>query len=347
MSDVARRVEELRERIRRHDYLYYVEARPEISDREYDELFAELVRLEQAHPELATPDSPSQRVGGEPLEGFEPVRHDPPMLSVDNTYGIDQLREFDARVARALAGREYAYLVEPKIDGVAASVTYEAGRLARVATRGDGRTGDDITENGKRIRAIPLSLRTQDAPPIPDVLDVRGEIYWPKADFAAFNADRAAAGRSTFANPRNGAAGTLKQLDPKAVAGRGLAFIAHGFGRVEPAPADRASELMELLRRWGVPVGRERRLCRTIEEAAEYIESWAARRYELDYETDGMVVKVDALDQRRALGSASRYPRWCIAYKYAAERAETVVREVGLFVGRLGTITPVAHLDPV
>ncbi len=352
MASDADRIQRLRDEIRRHDRLYYVQAAPEISDREYDKLMAELGELEARHPELVTADSPTQRVGGEPIEGFAKIAHPTPMLSINNTYTLDELREFDARVAKALGEAERKYTVEPKIDGVAVSLRYEGGSLVLAATRGDGRTGDDITANARTIRSIPLRLAGGGAAP-PEVLEVRGEVYWPRDEFARFNAARAEAGQETFANPRNGAAGTLKQLDPKAVAERGLAFIAHGFGQVrfggtgfKPVPT-LGSELMEALRRWGVPTSPHVRTCKTIDEACAVIDEWASRRYELAYEMDGMVVKVDSLAQRAELGATSKYPRWCIAYKYEAERAETVLREVSFQVGRLGTITPVAHFDPV
>lgn len=349
MASDAERIQQLRNEIRRHDYLYYVLARPEISDTQYDRLLRELRALEEKHPELLTPDSPTQRVGGEPVEGFESVAHAVAMLSIDNTYSLDELREFDKRVAKALGGADYEYLTEPKIDGVAASVRYEDGSLALVATRGDGWTGDDVTSNARTIRSIPLRLAPREggATAAPRIVEVRGEIYWPRDAFAAFNAKRAAAGEETFANPRNGAAGTLKQLDPRVPTERKLAFIAHGFGQVEPMPAERASALMEMLRGWGVPVSRHASLCKTIDEVCAVIDDWAARRYELAYEMDGMVVKVNSLAQRAALGATSKYPRWCIAYKYEAERAETVLRKATFQVGRLGTITPVAHFDPV
>jgi len=348
MASDADRIEQLRREIRRHDRLYYVQAAPEISDRTYDDLLAELTRLEAAHPDLVTDDSPTQRVGGEPIDGFAKAAHDPPMLSIDNTYNLDELRAFDARVKKTLAGQTYRYLTEPKIDGVAASVRYEAGRLVRVATRGDGRTGDDVTANARTIRSIPLSLAGDG---VPRVVEVRGEIYWPKDAFAAFNAARAAAGAETLANPRNGAAGTLKQLDPRVVAERKLAFIAHGFGRVDPpssaASAGCASDFMAAVGRWGVPVSAHARVCDSIDAVCDFVAEWAEQRHSLAYETDGLVVKVDRLDQRNALGATSRYPRWCIAYKYAAEQAQTVLRAVSFQVGRLGTITPVAHFDPV
>ncbi len=350
MTSEAERIERLRREIRRHDWLYYVEAEPEISDREYDALFDELKRLEAERPELVTPDSPTQRIGGKPIEGFDRVRHDPPMLSIDNTYNLDELREFDARVAKTLGDEPYRYIAEPKIDGVAASLRYENGALVLAATRGDGQTGDDITANARTIKSIPLRLaagRGSESEKIPRLLEVRGEIYWPKDAFAKFNAARAAGGEDTFANPRNGAAGTLKQLDPKVVAERSLAFIAHGFGAVEPEQCDSAFKFINLLKRWGVPASLHVCLCDSAGGVCDFIEDWAQKRYDLPYETDGVVAKVDSLAQRRLLGATSRYPRWCIAYKYAAERAQTVLRKVSFQVGRLGTITPVAHFNPV
>ena len=341
---IAEQAEALREEIRRHDHLYYVDARPEISDREYDRLLSELRALEEAHPELVTPDSPTQRVGGEPIEGFRTVPHAQAMLSINNTYNETELREFDARVAKALGETKYHYIVDPKIDGVAVSLRYESGALVLGATRGDGRRGDDITSNVRTIRSVPLRLHGEG---FPRVLEVRGEVYWPQKSFTEYNRKRAEGGLETFANPRNGAAGTLKQLDPKIVAERGLAFLAHGFGEISGPAVERAGDLMDRLASWGVPVSRFLRCCDDIGEANACIEEWLTRRSEVNYLTDGMVVKVDELALRDALGATSRHPRWCIAYKYEAERAETVIREVSFQVGRLGTITPVSRFDPV
>jgi len=344
MASAAKRIEELRREIRRHDRLYYVEAKPEISDREYDKLVKELEELEKKHPDLVTPDSPTQRVSGEPIEGFPTVTHAQPMLSVDNTYNRDELSEFDGRVRRSLGRAKFHYLVDPKIDGVAVSLRYEGGSLAQAASRGNGRQGDDITANARAIRSVPLALLGDD---IPQIVEVRGEIYWPRKQFQAFNEQRAQQGKETFANPRNGAAGTLKQLDPNVVAERKLAFLAHGMGEMSDRPASRASEVMDTFREWGVPVSDHIRVCDDLSDVGEVIDEWARKRHEWEYETDGAVVKVDELALRDELGATSKYPRWCIAYKYAAERAQTCLRSVDFQVGRLGTITPVAHFDPV
>lgn len=344
MSDAIERIEKLRDEIRRHDVLYYVQANPEISDRLYDQLMDELKALEGGHPELASLDSPTQRVGGAPIDGFVTVTHSLPMLSIDNTYNEEDLAEFDARARKVLGSVDYHYLVDPKIDGVAVSLRYESGLLVRAATRGDGRRGDDITENVRTIRSVPLRLVGEG---VPEVLEIRGEVYWPRKTFDAYNAARVSNGMDAFANPRNGAAGTLKQLDPKAVARRGLAFLAHGFGEMSERIADTAGETFEKLAQWGIPTGSFVKICKDIAEVRSVIVEWLEKRDTVDYETDGMVVKVDELDLREILGATSKYPRWCIAYKYEAERAETVLREVSFQVGRLGTITPVAHFEPV
>jgi DNA ligase (NAD+) len=347
----APRAEQLRQEIRRHDRLYYVEARPEISDRQYDQLMDELKAIEARRPELVTPDSPTQRVGGQPIEGFASVEHSQPMLSIDNTYNEQQVREFDARVRerlrKTLGRNEVTYLVDPKIDGVAVSLRYEHGRLTLAATRGDGRRGDDITNNARTIRAIPLTLEGKQGERLPDVIEVRGEVYWPRSEFNAHNAGRAAKGLEMFANPRNGAAGTLKQLDPKLVAERRLSFLAHGIGELSEPIATTAGGAMRKLASWGIPANPHWTLCKNIDEVLAAIADWLTRREQIDYETDGMVVKVDDLALREELGASSKYPRWCIAYKYEAQRAETVLRSVDFQVGRLGTITPVAHFDPV
>ncbi len=359
-------VAELREQIRRHDCLYYVEGRPAISDREYDRLFERLEGLEAEHPELITPDSPTQRVAGEPLEGFVHVAHARPMLSIDNTYNENELRDFDGRVAKGLGDQPYEYLVDPKVDGVSASLRYERGLLVLGATRGDGRTGDDITANIKTVRAVPLRLLGGGWP---DVLEVRGEVFWPREEFDAYNKKRVEQQLEPFANPRNATAGTLKSLDSGAIADRGLSFVAHGLGEVvgqdqsrdrdgvvlddqsrdrEGAVSfDTAVAVFEAFRNWGIPVSPHRRVCPAIDQVVQFIKTWDAERKDLGYETDGLVIKVNRLDQRDALGATSRYPRWCIAYKYAAEQAESVLKSVDFQVGKLGTITPRAVMEPM
>jgi DNA ligase (NAD+) len=341
---IAKRIDELRNEIRKHDHAYYVLGKPTITDRQYDKLLAELRELEEADPDLVTPDSPTQRVSETPIEGFEHVTHAVPMLSIDNTYDEAQLREFDARVAKGLGGEKYRYVVDPKIDGVAVSLFYEEGLFKQAATRGDGATGDDITANVRTIRSVPLRLTGKD---VPDVLEVRGEVVWPTDDFRKFNAKLEKEGEEPFANPRNATTGTLKQLDPRKVAGRGLMFVAHGFGRIEPLKAATDDGLFDNFKRWGIPTSPYRRVVDSIEEIIERLSEWDERRKKLPYETDGLVIKVDALDQRDALGATSRYPRWCIAYKFAAEQAESVLRQVDYQVGKLGTITPRAVMDPV
>jgi DNA ligase (NAD+) len=344
--DPAQRAARLREEIRRHDRLYFVEHAPEISDPAYDALVRELREIEAANPHLLTPDSPTQRVGEQPIAGFEHVRHSLPMLSVDNTYSPAELREFDARARKLAEGRRFEYLVDPKIDGVAVSLRYEDGVLVLGATRGDGEVGDDITQNLRTIRAIPLRLSGDNWP---RVVEVRGEAYWPRPAFERVNRERAAAGEEPFKNPRNATAGTLKQLDARNVAGRGLLFTCHGYGAIDPPPAgvSRQTELFERFRKWGLPTSPYARVCPTVEDAVAFVAEWDARRRELDFETDGLVIKVNELDVRDLLGSTSKSPRWCIAYKYAAEQARTRLLSVDFQVGKLGTITPVANLEPV
>lgn len=340
----SKRVERLRREIAHHDELYYNKAAPEISDREYDRLLEELIDLERAHPELITPDSPTQRVSGQPIEGFRHAPHSLPMLSIDNTYDEVQLREFDARVAKALGRKRYVYLVDPKVDGVAVSLRYEEGALALALTRGNGEVGDDVTHNIRTLRSVPLRLKGED---VPRLLEVRGEVYWPLKSFASFNEKRVSTGEEPFANPRNATAGTLKQLDPAQVRGRGLRFMAHGFGLVEPLEEDSYRTLMERCAAWGIPTNADQRLAENIEHVLEWINHWSEARRRLDYQMDGLVIKVDSLAQRARLGTTSRYPRWCIAYKFESERAATRLTGVSFQVGKFGTVTPVAELEPV
>ncbi|MCH9035070.1 MAG: NAD-dependent DNA ligase LigA, partial [Planctomycetes bacterium] len=345
MTDTAaKRMERLREQIRRHDHAYYVLGQPTISDQQYDELFSELKRLENEHPDLVTRDSPTQRVGEKPIAGFVHVTHAVPMLSVDNTYDEQQLRDFDQRVAKGLGESAYRYVVDPKIDGVAVALIYEDGVLTHAVTRGDGTTGDDITQNARTIKSIPLRLMGED---VPAVVEVRGEVVWPVAEFQRFNEMREKGGEATFANPRNATTGSLKQLDSKKLLGRGLQFVAHGFGRIEPLAADRDAELFEKFASWGVPVSPHRRVYDSIDEIAAALAEWDELRKTLPYETDGLVIKVDSFAQRDTLGATSRHPRWCIAYKFAAEQAESTLLAVDVQVGKGGTLTPRAVLEPV
>ena len=344
MDEASRRIQQLRAEIRKHDRLYYVQAKEVISDRQYDRLMAELKGLEADRPELITPDSPTRRVGGEPIDRFVSVTHARPMLSIDNTYSEADLREFHERVVKGLDGERFAYVVDPKIDGVAVSLRYEAGVLVLAATRGDGHTGDDVTANARTIRAIPLRLEGDG---VPDVVEVRGEVFWPRESFTEHNLRRVELGQEPFANPRNATAGTLKQLDARVVSGRGLSFLAHGFGELSDLPAATAGKLMKRLAKWGIPTSPDARACPDIEAAWVCIQRFRSRRYELPYGVDGVVIKVDSLDQRDRLGATSRYPRWCIAFKYSPEQAESTLVDVDLQVGRLGTITPVARLQPM
>jgi DNA ligase (NAD+) len=345
--NVQKRIDELREQIRHHDRKYYVEARPEISDQQYDALLDELKQLEQEHPELVTPDSPTQRVGGEPLEGFTTVTHALRMLSIDNTYNREDLLAWSGRVEKALGEEgagELSYVAEPKIDGVAVSLRYEGGRLVLGATRGDGRRGDDITQNVRTIRAIPLSLA---ASGYPDVLEVRGEIFMPAAEFQRLNSLRRKQGDEPFANPRNATAGTLKQLDSRNVAERRLDFIAHGRGEVSEEPFDSYRQFLKKIQAWGVPTNPLTRVCKSIDDVWAMIEEFEPRRAELPYGVDGMVIKVDRYDQQEQLGYTSRFPRWCIAYKYAAEQGITRLLHVDWQVGKTGKLTPRATMEPV
>ena len=343
-AGVVKRVRTLRQDLDRHNHLYYVEAKPAVSDREYDRLMAELAELEAAHPDLASPDSPTQRVGGEPIEGFASVTHTVAMMSIDNTYNADDLREWDDRVRRGLDGQAYRYVLEPKVDGVAASLRYEDGRLTLAATRGDGRTGDNVTHNVRTVKSVPLTLRT-DTPP--KVLEVRGEIYMPGSSFQRVNAEREAAEEDLFANPRNATAGTLKQLDPKITATRGLRFVAHGLGEVVGLDLSSYYDTLKALKGFGLPISPQTQTADDIDAAISIITKFEKQRGTLDYQTDGMVVKVDGLAQRETLGFRSKSPRWVIAYKYPAEQAQTTLNGVTWQVGKNGSVTPVAELEPV
>lgn len=337
------RVAWLRAEIARHNELYYSQAEPEIEDRAFDDLLRELRDLEAAHPELAAPDSPTRTVGGRPLQQFAPARHEIPMQSLDNTYSEAEVEEFVGRVAKLLGGEHFNLTVEPKVDGVAISLLYKEGRLVRGATRGDGTTGDDVTANIRTVGGIPHS-----APALPPgLVEIRGEIYMPKAEFARVNAERDEAGLPAFANPRNAAAGSLKQLDSRIVAERGLQGLFYGFGILPQGTVSTGSDFVALLRKCQFAAPAELRPVTTTAEVLEAIRDLGTRRHDFPYEIDGAVLKVDALAQRSELGSTSKAPRWAIAYKYEPERAVTRLREITIQVGRTGVLTPVAELDPV
>ncbi|HXJ60672.1 MAG TPA: NAD-dependent DNA ligase LigA [Verrucomicrobiae bacterium] len=336
---------ELAGEIRQHDHLYYVEARPVITDRGYDLLYHELLELEQQFPDLAGADSPTQRVGGRPLSEFKPSQHLVPMMSLDNTYSPEEVREFVARVQRLLPDQTLDWVVEPKIDGVAINLRYENGAFTVGATRGDGTTGDDITANLKTIRSIPLRLRGTD---VPKVMEVRGEVYFNKAIFARVNAERVAAGEEPFANPRNAAAGSLKQLDSTLVAKRRLDIVLYGTGRWDGGqPPATQLELLDRLKTLGFKGPDKHWFCRTAEELLQAIEELDAIRDQFSYETDGAVIKLNSIAQRAKAGVTSKAPRWGMAYKYAPEQAETKLKSITIQVGRTGKLTPVAELEPV
>jgi len=346
MSDsVRKRIVELRELIRYHEYKYYVENDPEISDFEFDKLMAELQTIEKNHAALVTPDSPTQRVGGKPVEGFAVVEHRVPMQSIDNTYSADELREFEERISRLLAGEPVEYVVELKIDGVAVSLWYEDGMFVQGATRGDGRRGDDITANLRTVREIPLKLRADGA--VPPVLEARGEIYLSKREFERINKKRGEEGEPLFANPRNAAAGSLKLLDPRITATRRLGTFSYGIGYSEGLEIASHEEALNLLESLSLPVNPHRVTCHTMDEVIDRCLAFDESRAQLPYEIDGMVVKVNSFDQQRRLGSTAKSPRWVVAYKFPAERAVTRLKSIVVQVGKTGTLTPVANLEPV
>jgi len=339
-----KRIATLREEIRHHEHLYYALDRPEISDQEYDALDRELRDLERLFPDLVTPDSPTQRVGEKPSEEFPSFVHRAPMLSLDNTYSAEELREFEERVFRVVGRREIAYVAELKIDGLSMALHYEGGRLARAVTRGDGVRGDDVTPNARAIRAIPLLLRGED---VPAELEVRGEVYLPRTRFEAINREREEAEEEPFANPRNAAAGTMKSLDARVVAKRGLDAFLYAIAHVEGAAPRTQWEALEQLRSWGLRTNPTSRRCVGLDEVMGFVGEWREKRVALEYEIDGVVLKVDDFALQQELGFTSKFPRWAIAYKYPAVQAATVVEGIEVQVGRTGKLTPVAHLAPV
>ena len=342
-TEAEKNVAQLRDEIRKHDRLYYQDAAPIISDREYDRLYKNLVNLETQFPDLLTPDSPTQHVSGKPLQAFAQIQHRAPMLSLDNTYSEDEVANFYKRIKRLLPDEKIPVVIEPKVDGVAVSVMYEKGRLKYAATRGDGLVGDDITQNVKTIHSVPHHLRGD----APDIFEVRGEAYLDKAGFEKLNNERKAAGLPLFANPRNAAAGSLKHLDPKAVAQRPLGIVFYGTGEVEGADIDLHSKIFRLFKKLGLPTHEHWWLADSIDEILKAIRNLDEIRRNFPYQTDGAVIKVDALAQRAQLGFTAKSPRWAIAYKYAAERVETRLNDIIIQVGRTGILTPVAVLEPV
>lgn len=342
VTAVQKKIEDLREQIRRHEYLYYVLDAPEITDAEFDALMRKLKALEEAHPELITPDSPTQRVGGKPREGFIKVRHSSPMLSLDNAMGEAELREFDRRVRSLLApGERCAYVAELKLDGVSMAVRYSGGQLALALTRGDGEVGEDVTDNARTIRSVPLRLRHG------ETCEVRGEVVMTKRAFEKANAERDAQQLPRFANPRNAAAGALRVLDPAITASRQLEFIAYFLLRDGAPGRPTQWEALETLQAMGFKVSPKRRRCEDIEELRAFCAEWEAKRDSLPFEIDGVVAKVDSVEQQRRLGFTAKAPRWAIAYKFAPRQEKTRVNDIVVNVGRTGALTPTAVLEPV
>lgn len=348
-SDIQRELEKLREEIRYHEHRYYVLDDPEISDVKFDELVHRLQKMEQEHPELVTPDSPTQRVGGQPAEQFAKVRHSAPMLSLDNTYSVDELRDFDRRV-RELSGRQQiSYVAELKLDGLSMALTYEDGVLNRALTRGDGVMGEDVTPNVKTIRSVPLRIDSRKLEAISRAkrFEVRGEVIMTHKAFRQANEQREQSGEQLFANPRNAAAGTIRQLDPKVVAKRNLDIFLYYFLVNGRTPLKEHWKVLEALESLGFKVNPYRKLTKSFEELTAYIQEMEAKREQLEYETDGMVVKVNEIALWDELGVRAKSPRWAIAYKYPARQETTVVKDIRPQVGRTGTLTPVADLEPV
>lgn len=342
LEEASSRAADLRELLDRYSYEYYVLDAPTISDPEYDHLYRELVDLETLYPTIITQDSPTQRVGGTILSGFNKVEHDLPMLSLDNAFNKEELEEFDARIKR-LTDRPFQYICELKIDGLAISLKYENGKLKQAATRGDGRIGEDVTENVRTIKSVPLSLRK------PYSMEIRGEVYMPKTSFLALNAEREANGEQVFANPRNAAAGSLRNLDTRIAAKRNLSTFLYtiaDFGEAE-AEANSQSKALDLLDELGLKTNHERHTANSIDDVWQFVEHFQENRNSLPYEIDGIVIKVDHFAAQEEIGYTIRAPRWAIAYKFPAEEARSVVREIEWTVGRTGVVTPTAIMDPV
>ncbi len=348
IGELSAEAERLRELIRHHNYRYYVLDSPEISDAEYDDLMRRLEALERAHPELATPDSPTQRVGAAPSETFNVVVHRRQMLSLSNAMNADEMREFDLRIKRMLrSDRDIEYVAEVKLDGVAVELVYENGKLAVGSTRGDGINGEDVTQNLRTIKSVPLRLMRPAHGRIPPLLEVRGEVILPRAAFEKLNAERAAAGEPIFANPRNAAAGSLRQLDPRITASRPLDIFCHTPGVIEGIEFKSQWEFLNGIKALGLKVNPLSRLCPNVDGVLEYWNEMTERRNKLDYDADGVVAKVNSLALQEQLGEVSRSPRWAVAYKFKPQQAETTVEKISVYVGRIGSLTPVAELRPV
>jgi len=345
-KNAATRAERLRAQIRRHDHLYYVLDAPQIADEAYDALFAELRAIEDAHPDLITADSPTQRVAGAPLDSFPTVEHTAPMLSLESDKDEAALRRFDQRLRKAIGDEAVAYVLEPKLDGLSMEIVYEDGALARAATRGDGVRGEGVTPNVRTIGAVPLRLSTAEREP-PALLAVRAEVILRIADFERVNEKLLEEGKAPFANPRNAAAGTLRQLDPRITASRPLDVYFYDVLAARGLAVKSHRETLETMRAWGLRVNDLCRPARTVDEVLDYHRELGERRDELPYEIDGIVIKLDDLGLREELGTTARAPRWAFAYKYAAEQAETKLKAITIQVGRTGALTPVAELEPV
>jgi len=340
---LAKRAAELRATIDEHNRKYYVDAKPSISDREFDKLLQELIDIEKKYPALVTPDSPTQRVGGAPIDGFAKVKHLAPMMSIDNSYDAADLRKFDADVRKGAGPGEIAYSVELKIDGVSISIVYEDGLLKTGATRGSGEIGDDVTHNLRTIPGIPLRLNSKKPPKL---FEVRGEIYMTRAELVRINAQKVAAGEDPYANTRNLTAGTLKQLDPRESAKRKLRLFAYGTGAMDGVEIATQRELFDKLREFGFPVNDSTVFCATVDEVLAQVDIWNTKRHDLPYDTDGLVVKLDRFDQRKRLGATSKVPKWAKAYKFEAEQGITKLHNVAFEIGKYGELTPVAEFDP-
>ncbi|KGP91122.1 NAD-dependent DNA ligase LigA [Pontibacillus chungwhensis BH030062] len=340
-EEAKSRIDELRRELEQYNYEYHTLDQPSVSDYEYDKKTRELIDLEEEHPDFVTPDSPSQRVGGAPLDAFQKVQHEIPMLSLGNAFDEQELRDFDRRVREGVDGEDVDYVCELKIDGLAISLKYEDGLLVRGATRGDGQTGEDITQNLKTIKSIPLRIEQQEP------IEVRGEAFMPHRSFLAMNEKREANGEEPFANPRNAAAGSLRQLDPKIAAKRNLDIFLYGVGQWEAGELESHSERLEYMKSLGFKTNPEWKKCNDIEEVIDYVTKWTEERPNLNYEIDGIVIKVDSLEQQETLGFTAKSPRWATAFKFPAEEAITKLTDIELSVGRTGAVTPTAILNPV